>query len=84
MQNFSNSGSIQHINKHEVLGLTSLVGRLTNTKYLGLPSLVGRSKTRVFGSAGSRKGLNWLSWNNMSGAKSKGGLRFKNLLEQYA
>lgn len=31
------------------------------------------------GQAGSQKGLNWLSWNNLSTTKSKGGLGFRNL-----
>lgn len=31
------------------------------------------------GNAANQKGLNWLSWNNMSGPKSKGGLGFRNL-----
>lgn len=31
------------------------------------------------GSGDNQKGMNWLSWNNMSYAKSKGGLGFRNL-----
>lgn len=31
------------------------------------------------GKGKDQKGLNWLSWNNMSNAKSKGGLGFGNL-----
>lgn len=35
----------------------------------------------TFGTTVNQKGLNWLSWNNMSVSKSKGGLDFRNLYD---
>lgn len=54
--------------------------------YFLIPKLLSQELEHVFnyycwrsGVANSQKGLNWLSWKNMSVAKIKGGMSFRNL-----